>query len=78
MMERDGRPQGPSHPHPRRPRPYYTPIFVALCIIRDDGGPSYLSGIDRKGSPIRTNLRKEEFVQRRAKTSAEGVGSCPS
>ena len=33
MMERDGRPQGPSHPHPRRPRPYYTPIPVARSIV---------------------------------------------
>src|SRR5436305_1843101 len=36
-------------PHPCLPRPYYTPVFVALCIIRDDGSPSYLSGIGRKG-----------------------------
>jgi hypothetical protein len=32
MMERDGRPQGPTSPHPHRPRPYYTPIPVASCI----------------------------------------------
>src|SRR6266702_862925 len=32
MMERDGRPQGPTHPHPHRPRPYDTPIPVAPCF----------------------------------------------
>ena len=33
---------------------------------------------DRKGTPICTNLSKDEFVLRRAKTSAEDVGSCSS
>src|SRR5947208_14844697 len=32
MMDRDGRPQGSTPPHPHRPRPYYTPISVAPCF----------------------------------------------
>src|SRR6266568_7481992 len=52
MMERDGRPQGPSHPHPRRPRPYDTPIPGDPCIVGAEPIRAYLNGIDHKGSPL--------------------------
>jgi len=52
MMERDGRPQGPSHPHLRRPRPYDTPIPVARGIVGAGPIRAYLNGIDHKGSPL--------------------------
>ena len=33
METPDGRPQGSTPPHPHSPRPYYTPIPVAPCIV---------------------------------------------
>src|SRR2546430_16821208 len=56
-MERDGRPQGPTHPHPHRPRPYYTPIPVAPCIVGAEPIRAYLNGIDHKGPPPASSPR---------------------
>ncbi|MFL5589243.1 MAG: hypothetical protein ACJ8DI_16565 [Ktedonobacteraceae bacterium] len=55
MMERDGRPQGPSHPHPRRPRPYYTPITVALCIVGAGAYPCLFERYCPQGAPHHTS-----------------------
>jgi hypothetical protein len=34
MMERDGRPRGPTPPHPSRPRPYYIRVrHTAVSIV---------------------------------------------
>ena len=45
----DGRPQGPTHPHPHRPRPYDTPIPGAPCIVGAEPIRAYLNGIAHKG-----------------------------
>ncbi len=52
MMERDGRPQGPTHPHPRRPRPYYTTNRPAQPVYgRGRGGCGRGDGTLTKNTP---------------------------
>src|SRR3954469_25615138 len=48
----DGRPQGPTPPHPHRPRPYYTPISVAPCFGGAGVHPCLFERYCPQGDPL--------------------------
>src|SRR5947208_8634224 len=77
MMERDGRPQGPTLPHPRRPRPYYTPILVARWIVGGKPICAYLNGIVHKGCHYIYAPPAAHWLRRKTTNSAGFTGPMP-